>query len=95
MKTQRSALLGLVLGLAVFGAACEDKTELVIPPDPDPPIVVTVTPQQLTLEVGKSATLAAAVTGGAATAVKTVTWTTSSAAIATVKIGRASCRERV
>lgn len=84
MKTQRSALLGLVLGLAVFGAACEDKTEVVIPPEPDPPIVVTVTPQQLELQVGASATLAAAVTGGSATAAKTVTWSTSSAAIATV-----------
>lgn len=84
MRTKRSALLGLVLGLAVFGAACEDKTEVTIPPEPDPPIVVTVTPQQLTLEVGQSATLAAAVTGGAAGADKSVTWSSSNSGVASV-----------
>lgn len=84
MKTQRSALLGLALGLAAFGAGCKDTTTLEIPPTPPPPIVVTVTPQQLELEVGGSAILAASVTGGAATDAKTVTWSTSDASVASV-----------
>ncbi len=84
MKKQRSALLGLALGLAAFGAGCKDTTTLEIPPTPPPPIVVTVTPQQLTLSIGESAVLAASVTGGEATDAKTVTWSTSNASVVSV-----------
>ena len=84
MKKQRSALLGLALGLAAFGAGCKDTTTLEIPPTPPPPIVVTVTPQNLTLSIGESAILAASVTGGEATDAKTVTWSTSNASVVSV-----------
>jgi hypothetical protein len=85
MKAHRSGLLGLALGAAVLGlAACDDTTEVVIPPPPPPPLTITVTPASLELQVGRTAQFVATVSGGAEGTARTVTWSTSSAAVATV-----------
>lgn len=82
MKSNRSALLSLVLGLAVLGtAACENKTEII---EPDPPIVVSLVPDAVTLEIGESVKLEAIVTGGASGTARTVTFATSNNAVASV-----------
>lgn len=82
MKSHRSALLGLVLGVTVLGmAACESKTEII---QPDPPIVVSLVPDAVSLAVGESVKLEAVVTGGGANTARTVTFSSSNQAVATV-----------
>ena len=83
MIKHRSGFFGLVLSLAVLSAACEDKTEVVIPP-PENPIVVNVVPDALTLAAGETGTLIATVTGGDANTARTVTWASSNTNVATV-----------
>ncbi|MCI0436067.1 MAG: Ig-like domain-containing protein [Gemmatimonadetes bacterium] len=82
MNRQKSGILGLALSLALIGVACEDKTEVVIPPPADPPIEVSVTPPSQTVNVGSTATFVAQVTGGNETTVRTVTWSSSNTAVA-------------
>jgi hypothetical protein len=83
MKAHRSAILGFAL--AILGAAaCEDQTEVVVPPPPDPPLEITVTPNSAQIEVGKNTQFVASVTGGAAGGDKTVTWTSSAPTVASV-----------
>ncbi len=82
MNRHKSGILGLTLAFALVGVACEDKTEVVIPPPADPPIEVSVTPGAVTANVGQSATFVAQVTGGNASTVRTVTWASSNTAVA-------------
>jgi hypothetical protein len=83
MKTQRSAILGIAL--AILGlAACEDKTEVNVPPPEPPPLEISVTPPSANVEVGKTTQFVASVTGGSATTAKTVTWTSSNTAVASI-----------
>lgn len=83
MTKQKFALLGLAF--AVLGAAaCEDKTDVVIP-DPLPPALeIAVTPQTVDLKVGQNAQIVASVTGGAAGSDKSVTWASSNTSVATI-----------
>jgi uncharacterized protein YjdB len=83
MIKHRSGILGLALSLAVLSAACEDKTEVVIP-TPDNPVVVNVVPDALTLSAGSTGQLIATVTGGDANTARTVTWASSNTNVATV-----------
>ena len=84
MKSHRSALLGLALGVAVLGmTACESKDEIVIP-TPENPIAVSLVPDALTLEVGETGQLVAVVSGGPAGTDRTVTFTSSNDNVATV-----------
>src|SRR5690606_14521479 len=69
-----------LLGLA----ACDDKTEVVIPPPPVDPISVSVTPQNLDMQVGQTAQFTAQVSGGAEGTARTVNWTSSNNDVATV-----------
>jgi Bacterial Ig-like domain (group 2) len=81
MMKQKFAFLGLAF--AILGvAACSDK--VTIPENPPPPLEITVTPQTVNLEVGQNAQIVAAVTGGEATTDKSVTWTSSNTAVATI-----------
>jgi Bacterial Ig-like domain (group 2) len=82
MKSQRSALLALVLGTSVMAAAaCEDKTEITFP---TPDIEVSVSPESVELEEGETATFVATVTGGAEGTARTVNWTTSNDDVASI-----------
>jgi hypothetical protein len=80
-KFSRSLLLAGVLAFGTLTAACGDK--VTVAGEPTGVQSVTVTPPAATIIVGESITLAASVTADAATA-KTVTWSTSNAATATV-----------
>lgn len=75
----------LVAGLAVIGlVGCGDDVTVVdppVPPQPIPVITVTVAPNGVTIPVGGTVQLAAAVSGATGA---TVAWSTSSAAVATV-----------
>lgn len=85
MRGQKSALLGLALGLAVLGmTACEDKTTVDIPPPEPPPLSISVTPAAVSLQVGQSAQIVAQVTGGATGGDKSVTWASSNTSVASV-----------
>jgi hypothetical protein len=75
-----SALSALLIGLA----ACSDSTEVVIPPPPATPINVSVTPGDLEMSVGQTATFVAQVTGGAEGTARTVNWTSSNPGVASV-----------
>ena len=83
-QVSRKLLFAGVLAFGTLAAACGDKINIVAPTTPVPTITgVTVTPQNAAINVGTSITLSASVTGDASLA-KTVTWTTSNAAVATV-----------
>ena len=79
----RKLLLAGVLAFGTLTAACGDKVTLT----QVQPFVgvqsVSVTPQNASIPVGTTITLSASVTADASTA-KTVSWTTSNAAVATV-----------
>jgi hypothetical protein len=83
MKLHKSGLIGLVLSAALLGA-CEDKTEVVIPPPPDPPITLNLVPDECNLFVGATCQLVAVVSGGNASTVRTATFTSSNTQVATV-----------
>src|SRR5690606_20346942 len=84
MKSHRSAFLSVALGLAVLGtAACEDKTEVVIP-DPSDPITANLVPDAITLAVGESADFAAVVSGGDEDTPRTVSFSSGNDAVAAV-----------
>lgn len=86
-RVVRSTFVGL---LAIAGlTACGDKVTVPqqtnVTTAPDSTVhSVTVSPAQLNLNVGDKATLAASVDAGAGVTVRTVTWSTSNAAVATV-----------
>jgi hypothetical protein len=80
-KFSRTLLLAGVLAFGTLSAACGDK--VTVAGEPTGVQSISVTPPAATINVGESITLAASVTADAATA-KTVTWTTSNAATATV-----------
>ncbi len=83
-QVSRKLLLAGVLAFGTLTAACGDKV-IVGPPVTAPVGVqnVTVTPQNATINAGGSITLSASVTADATTA-KTVSWTSSNSAIASV-----------
>jgi uncharacterized protein YjdB len=80
MKVRTFGLKGFaLLALSTFAfAACEDKTTTVTPPTP---VAVTVTPSSLSLNVGQTAPLVAIVSNSTN---QSVTWTSSTPAVATV-----------
>jgi len=84
-RVVRSTLVGL---LTVAGlTACGDK--ITVPPQTTIPVStvvreVTVSPQNVSIPVGATAQLSASVNADAGVTDRTVTWTTSSATIATV-----------
>ena len=81
-QVSRKLLLAGVLAFGTLTAACGDK--ITFPPAQPPGVQsVTVTPQNATINVGTTIALAASVTADATTA-KTVSWSTSNAAVATV-----------
>ena len=80
-KFSRSLLLAGVLAFGTLTAACGDK--VTVAGEPTGVQSISVTPPAATIIVGESITLAASVTADAATA-KTVTWSSSSNATATV-----------
>ena len=74
-QVSRKLLVAAVLAFGTLTAACTDTA-----PSPVTPVVtgvtsVTVSPQNASINVGTSITLAASVSADASTA-KTVTWTT-------------------
>lgn len=86
MKSHKSGWLGFALVATLLGAsACDDQTEVVIPPPEPDPITVTVTPAgPIEMIVDQSITLAATVGGGDSSTDRTVAWSTSSGTVATV-----------
>lgn len=83
-QVSRKLLLAGVLAFGTLTAACGDT----ITPITQPPVVtgvtyVSVSPQNADIDVGTTITIAASVSADATTA-KTVAWTTSNAAVATV-----------
>jgi len=82
-KFSRTLLLAGVLAFGTLSAACGDKVTVAGPNETAGVQLVTVTPQNATISVGESITLSGQVTADAASA-KTVTWSTSNAAVATV-----------
>ncbi len=88
-KLYRNAMFA---GLLAFGvAACGDDVQVVEPtPPPPPPLSVTLTPSNVTLDVGETVNLTVGVTGGAAG--ETASWTCSSSGAAiTVSNSAAGC----
>lgn len=81
-KFSRSLIaIGALAGLA----ACGDDVSITQPVPPAPAVTgLTVTPAVVTLSVGQTAQLAATVTANDASVARTVNWTTSAAAVATV-----------
>lgn len=82
-KVSRSLLLAGVLAFGSLTAACGDKVELTQVNPSTGVTSITVTPSNATIAAGSTIQLASSVVADANTA-KTVTWTTSSAAVATV-----------
>lgn len=82
-KVSRTLLLAGVLAFGTLTAACGDKVNIVQPTVQTGVQSVTVTPQNATIAVNETIQLAASVTADASTA-KTVTWTSSNSAVATV-----------
>ncbi len=82
MNVRTPWLRGAALAaIAAFGlTACED-TVVDVPPQPTPAITITVTPAQLNLDVGQTQQVVATVSN---TDNKTVTFSSSNAAVATV-----------
>ena len=81
-QVSRKLLLAGVLALGTLAAACGET--IIQPPLITPGVTsVTVSPQNATINAGGSITLAASVSADATTA-KTVSWTSSNAAIASV-----------
>jgi hypothetical protein len=62
--------------------ACEEK--VVVPPVDPPALQISVTPAAITIDAGESTEMVAQVTGGATGGDKSVTWTSSNTAVATV-----------
>jgi trimeric autotransporter adhesin len=79
----RSLLVAGVLAFGTLSAACGDKVTVAGPGGAAGVQLVTVTPPSATIAVGQSIILSGQVTADAASA-KTVTWSTSSAAVASV-----------
>jgi hypothetical protein len=78
-------LLGaLALAAATGLTACGDKVSVVQPPADSTVHTVTVSPPAVTLQVNDVFTFTASVDAGAGVADRTVTWTSSNAAVATV-----------
>jgi hypothetical protein len=72
---------------AVALTACEGETIVNVPEQPTPPppaLNITITPAQLTLDVGQTQQVIATVTGGAEGTNRAVTFSSSNAAVATV-----------
>jgi len=82
-KVSRMLLVAGVLAFGTLTAACGDKVELVQPTTAQGVTNVSVSPSNASINVGTTIQLAASVSADAATA-KTVTWTTSNAAVASV-----------
>jgi hypothetical protein len=82
-KVSRTLLLAGVLAFGTLSAACGDKVTVAGPGGAQGVQLVTVTPPSATVAVGQSIILSGQVTADAASA-KTVTWSTSNAAVATV-----------
>lgn len=81
MRTRKFGLLALVLGATMFGAACEDKSEVIVPP-PATVITLNIAPDPVpTLNVGQTVQLVSIVSGSAT---QTATWTSSNTAVAEV-----------
>jgi hypothetical protein len=81
MQTRKSGLLALVLGVSVFGAACEDKEAPVAPVTP-PVITLTIAPKPVpNLAPGATFQLVAVVSG---TTNQAASFTSSNTACATV-----------
>jgi hypothetical protein len=78
-------LVGALAFATVAGlTACGDKVNVVGNPSDSVVTSVTVTPPQVNMQVGDVVTLAASVTAGPLIKDKTVKWTSSNAAVATV-----------
>jgi len=82
-KVSRSLLLAGVLAFGTLAAACGDKVELTQVNPVTGVTAISVTPQSATLNAGQSIQLAVSVTADQNTA-KTVTWSSSNSAVATV-----------
>jgi len=83
-KVSRSLLLAGVLAFGTLVAACGDKVEVAAPvPAQTGVFSVTVSPSNATINVGATIQLAVSVTADATTD-KSVTWSSSSPAVATV-----------
>ncbi|MEO7457913.1 MAG: Ig-like domain-containing protein, partial [Gemmatimonadaceae bacterium] len=82
-KVSRSLLLAGVLAFGTLTAACGDKVELTQVNPNTGVTLITVTPTSASVAAGSTLQLAVSVVADANTA-KTVTWSTSSAAVATV-----------
>lgn len=82
-KFSRTLLLAGVLAFGTLSAACGDKVTVAGPGGAQGVQLVTVTPPSATIAIGESIILSGQVTADAASA-KTVTWSSSNAAVATV-----------
>lgn len=82
-QVSRKLLFAGVLAFGTLTAACGDKLTLVQPTTSIGVTGVTVSPQNATINVGTSITLGATVTADATT-LKTVVWSSSNSAVATV-----------
>jgi hypothetical protein len=82
-KFSRTLLLAGVMAFGTLSAACGDKVTVAGPGGAAGVQLVTVTPPSATIAVGEAIILSGQVTADAASA-KTVTWSTSNAAVATV-----------
>ena len=83
MLTRKSGILALILGVSVFGAACEEKDDGgVITPPPPAEVVVNIVPETVApVTAGTTVTLFANVTGSTNQA---VTWSSSNTTVADV-----------
>jgi hypothetical protein len=88
-KLYRNVLFAGVLAIGV--AACGDDVQVVEPTPPPPPALsVTLTPSNVTLDIGETVNLTAGITGGAAG--ETASWTcASSGAAITVANSASGC----
>jgi uncharacterized protein YjdB len=86
--SRRNASLALSLAAVGVLAACGD--DVTVPVEPPPPVVISVTPQNVTLNPGGSATLAVQITGGNPTPTL-ASCTSANAAVATAAVSGNSC----
>ena len=90
MKSQRVALVTGFLALGV--AACGDDVQIVEPtPPPPPPLVVSMSPQSATVEIGGTVNFAVQASGGGTGIAATWTCASSNTGVATTSGTATGC----
>lgn len=89
--SRKMAIVAVSLGAMTALGACGD--DVTVTPAPAAPVVISITPQNATLNIGESTNLAVQITGGSTTTPPTLaSCTSSNSAVATAAVQGSACR---